>query len=38
MSENKKLKKIEINEKVGPGRVRASRTGGVKKFLKKYEG
>lgn len=25
----KKLKRIEINEKVGPGRVRASRTGGA---------
>ncbi len=25
----KKLKRIEINEKVGPGRVRASRTGGI---------
>lgn len=38
MSENKKLKRIEINEKVGPGRVRASRTGGVNASVSPLKG
>lgn len=34
----KKLKRIEINEKVGPGRVRASRTGGVSASVSPLKG
>lgn len=34
----KKIKRIEINEKVGPGRVRASRTGGVSASVSPLKG
>jgi len=34
----KKLKRIEINEKVGPGRVRVSRTGGVSASVSPLKG